>query len=280
MKIKTFLGFLFLFLSLVTAGLVFSQEKILDSQRAQQAIQIDGQADEWSQEALFFEKSSKVQCAFQNDEENLYVLLVFEDPKSLSSIHLTGITLSFNAEGKKKKTTGIHFIKKMLTPEEAIGELEKQGEILSEEQKQLIRSKAGVVVFAAEMVKEKDHPGPTETLVPGSSKPAFKTSEGRDRVVYEFRIPLARSEANPFGIGSAPGQILAVNFEWGGMTEEMRKAMQARARAELGGGIDRESGAGTVIVPGREGGGPPGSGSTAVPKKYSFWARVKLAGNE
>ena len=42
--------------------------------------------------------------------------------------------------------------------------------------------------------------------------------------------------------------------------------MQARARAELGGGIDRESGAGTVIVPSREGGGPPAAAPRLCPR--------------
>jgi len=75
-------------------------------------------------------------------------------------------------------------------------------------------------------------------------------------------------------------QLANINFEWGGMTEEMRKAMQARTRGELGRGISGESGAGTVIVPETESGGAPGGASMAVPKKYSFWVGVKLSQRE
>ncbi len=265
---------------LVATAPIFPQPKPLESRRAAQPAQIDGQDEEWSKDALYFEKSARVQLAFQNDQENLYVLLVFEEPKSLSSIEQTGITLSFNAEGKKKKEKGIHFFKKMLTPEETIAELEKEGQILTDEQKESIRAKAGALVFIAEPIKEKGQPEETEFGAPAGLRPAFKAMSEGQRVVYEFRIPLAPSELQTMGIGASPGQTIAVHFEWGGMTEEMRKAMQARARRELGGGIDRESGAGTVIVPGREGGGAPGSGAMPIPKKYSFWVAVKLAAME
>lgn len=267
----------FLLFCFVAIGPIFPQQKAVESKRIGQPAQIDGQDEEWSKDALFFEKSAKVQCAFQNDQENLYVLLIFEDPKSLSSIEQTGITLSFNAEGKKKKATGIHFFKKMLSPEEAIAELEKEGQILTEEQKQSIRGKAGAIVFAAEPIKEKEKPGEAESMVLAALRPAFKSMSDDHRVVYEFRIPLFQSELQPMGIGASPGQTIAVHFEWGGMTEEMRKAMQARTRRELGSGIDKEAGAGTVIVPGREAGGAPGSGAMPIPKKYSFWVAVKLA---
>ncbi len=278
MKIKTAL--VLVVLSLAVAVPVFPQEKILTSLWASQPAQIDGQDEEWNPDVLFLEKGSKVKCAFLNDQENLYVLLVFEEPKSLSTIDATGITLSFNTEGKKKKMSGIHFIKKMLTPEEVIAELEKEGQVLTEEQKQSIRSKAGAIVFAAEAVRDKGQPATEKEFIPGASRPVFKTSEGEKRVIYEFRIPLARSEGHPLGIGALPGQTIYINFEWGGMTEQMRKAMQARARGELGGDIGKSSGAGSVIVPGREAGGAPGGGPMPVPKKHSFWVPVKLAAKE
>ncbi|MDH7513842.1 MAG: hypothetical protein QHH14_12920 [Clostridiales bacterium] len=277
---KTKMIWSFVLFCFVATGPIFPQQKPLESRPATQPAQIDGQDEEWNKEALYFEKSARVLCAFQNDEENLYVLLVFEEPKSLSSIEATGITLSFNAEGKKKKESGIHFFKKILSPEETIAELEKEGQILTEEQKQSIRAKAGAIVFVAEPVKGKGQPEEAEFGAPAGLRPAFKTMSEGQRVVYEFRIPFAQSEHQPMGIGASPGQTIAVHFEWGGMTGEMRKAMQARARRELGGGIDKEGGAGTVIVPGREGGGAPGSGAMPIPKKYSFWVAVKLAATE
>jgi len=277
---RTKITFVLMLLMLAWTTPLFSQEKILESKWAAQPARIDGQGDEWSEDVLFFEKSAKVKCAFRNDEENLYVVLVFEDRKSLSSINATGITLSFNTEGKKKKTTGFHFIKKMLTPEEVIADLEKQGEVLSEEQRLRIRAKAGAIVYAAEMLKSKGQHPSGEIVVTSSLRAAFKTAETSDRVIYEFRVPLAKSETHALGIGAAPGQTVNINLEWGGMTEEMRKAMQARTRGELGRGISGESGAGTVIVPETESGGAPGGASMAVPKKYSFWVGVKLSQRE
>lgn len=275
---KMFLGFLSLWL--VTGSPGFPEEKILESQKLTQPVQIDGYMEEWSQAELYLEKNSKVRCAFQNDSENLYVLMIFEEPKSLSSINETGITLSFNTEGKKKKTTGVHFIQKMLAPEEAIAELEKQGEVLSEEQKRLIRTKAGAIVYLAESVQVKDQLASEATWPADILRPAFWSRQEDGKFVYEFRIPLARPEAHFPGLGASPGQTILINFEWGGLTEEMRKAMRARERTNLGRDIAGESGAGTVIVPGREGGGAPGGGPMPSPKKYSFWVGVKLASAE
>jgi hypothetical protein len=47
-------------------------------------------------------------------------------------------------------------------------------------------------------------------------------------------------ETFPWGIGAEPDQNVNIGFEWGGMTDEMRKAMNARARAELDQGLARE----------------------------------------
>jgi len=278
MRTRTIIGLIIVLA--FTASPAFSQGKILESKWTAHPPLIDGQADEWSEDVLFLEKSARVNCAFRNDAENLYVLLAFEDEKSLSSINATGITLSFNTEGKKKKTVGFHFIKKMVTPEELITSLEEQGEVLSEEQKQSLREKAGAIIFAAEMLGRKGEQAPEATHAPAASRPAFKTMPEGDRVIYEFRVPLAKSETHPLGIGTGPGQTVNINFEWGGMTEEMRKAMQARTRGEMGKGITGESGAGGVIIPGREGGGAPGGPAVRVPKKYSFWAAVKLSPGE
>lgn len=84
-----------------------------------------------------FEKSVSVDYAFCNDGRNLCVLFMFKDPKFLSSIDATGITIYANTSGKKDKDSGIRFLKKVLTAEELIAWMESQGSTLPEEKKEV-----------------------------------------------------------------------------------------------------------------------------------------------
>ena len=91
--LKTFLLF-FLILALSLTG--FSKSKKIASNWVVFPLTIDGSYDEWGDDALNFEKKVGVNYAFRNDAENLFILFIFKDPKYLSSISATGMTLWFN----------------------------------------------------------------------------------------------------------------------------------------------------------------------------------------
>lgn len=277
-RLVAYISLVILVLFLTTTG--FSKEEIIESKWTAQPPSIDGLDDDWSEDMLTSEKGVRVDFAVRNDAQNLYVLFVFKDPKSLSSINATGITLYFNTEGKKKKNNGVHFIKKQVTADQLIANLEKQGEILTEEQRKTIKAKPAIIMYDAEMAGKKGPEASETTPIPGTLRPAFRTTQKGNEVIYEFRVPLARPETFPWGIGAEPGQNVNIGFEWGGMTDEMRKAMNAMARAELDQGVARESSAGNVIVSDRDDSRAPGTPSRGVPKKYSFWVNVKLAQNQ
>lgn len=275
-KFIAYISLIILVLFPAAAG--FSKEKIIESKWTAQSPKIDGLNDDWIEDVLNSEKSVKVDYAVRNDAQYIYVLFVFKDPKSLSSIDATGITLYFNTEGKRHKDNGFHFIKKEVAADELITSLEKQGEVLTEEQIQAIKAKPAFIMYDAEMVEKKDKEAETPQA-PGALRPAFKTASKGNEVIYEFRVPLVRSETQPEGIGAEPGQSVTVGFEWGGMTDEIRKAINARTREQSGLGVSGESSAGSVIVAGGDARVPRGS-SLSVPKKHSFWVDVKLAQNQ
>jgi len=79
-----------------------------------------------------------------------------------------------------------------------------------------------------------------------------------EMVTYEFRIPLKKGEGQLVGIGTEPGKILKIGFEWGGLTEELKKEEMARLEGKS-----------TPLYSIRRGA-----------KKYLFWADVKLAQNQ
>jgi hypothetical protein len=251
----------------------FAREDLVQSKWAAQPLTIDGQDDDWSGVELTTEKKVKVDYAIRNDAENMYVLFIFNDPQYLSTINHTGITMYFNTEGKKKKDEGFHFIQKQVEPDELIAYLKRRGQVLTEQQIQSIKSKPGYVVFMAERLREDDEEieavSTTEALLPG-----FKISREDKNLIFEFRVPLVLSETSPEGIGAKPGESLKIGFEWGGMTKELAKKIQA------GVDISEESRAGEVIDSRRTTGGAPSSASRRMPKKYDFWCDVKLAQNQ
>lgn len=270
---------LFTHISLVIFMLVisltgFSKEKSIESKWAAQPPTIDGLDDDWGEVVLISEKKVEVDYAVRNDTQNMYVLFIFKDPKSLSTINITGITLYFNTEGKKGKDHSFHFIRKQVGPDELIAYMKKQGEVLTEEQIQTIEAKPTYIVFMAERVEKKGKEASVATQIPGTLRPAFRINIKGKEVIYEFRVPLAKSEVSPQGIGAEPGQQVKIGFEWGGMTEELLKRMGGRAGSDKN--IDSEDSVRRVGSRRDE----LTTRKPSMPKKYSFWVDVKLAQNQ
>ncbi len=75
------------------------------------------------------------------------------------------------------------------------------------------------------------------------------------------------------GVEIEPGKRVKVGFEWGGMTEEMKKeakrrsAALERTRSTSSDPTDNRAGAGSSVP----------MGVLSGPKKYSFWVDVQLA---
>jgi len=256
-----------------------AEEKILESKWTAVPVMIDGLDSEWQGEAMNAYEGGMVNYAFRNDGAHLYLLFVIKDPKFLSSIGATGLTVYLSPEGKKSKDHGIRFVRKPVPAEQLIASMEKTGEILTEQKKAEIRARKFYFVFQSEVI---DKTPDTKTSVGEGSpvEPPIYMAMTKDKVsVSECRIPLGGTPPEG-GIGIGPGKSLKIGFEWGGMTEEMKKARMAqRAAAET------QASAAATDMEGRltsdlesldmEQGGA--SGYSRSPKKYSFWVDVKLA---
>lgn len=267
MKIKAILGaaLLLVFVFLVP-GPAGAKDVVVLSAWASQPPKIDGASDDWAGTALSLWDKGDVDFGFSNDADNLYVILVFKNPKFLSTIERTGINLYFSAVGKKEKEYGILFRKKLVSAEEAITMIEKQ-KPLSEEQKAQLRTKPEYNIYHSEVVRKKA--GSSEIPPGETSRPAlFRYAPQQKMLVYEFEVPLNRVNELAAGVGARPGDGVTVGFEWGGPTEEqMKRAARMSGNANI---ANEEVSRGSV-----EGIARPGGPS--LPPKYSFWATVKLA---
>jgi len=247
-------------------------EEIVPSIWTATPLQIDGQIEDWTGAALTSEKGIGVNYAFRNDGRELYVLLIFKNPKSLSSIDMTGLTLYASTTGKKDKDWGVRFIRRAVTGVQLIEYMEKMGQPLTEEKKAEIQGKPQLVLFTATAVNKKGEEIFPSGPVQNFDLPGFRTGRQEDAVLYEFRVPLVSRDVHPTGIGAEPGRDVKIGFEWGGLTKEMKEAMKGQTRGTAtGADANRdEQTTGTYL------GTPPSTGPSG-PKKYSFWVDVKLA---
>ena len=261
------------------AGQGFAEEKILESKWTGLPMIIDGLDSEWQGEALNTDNEGMVNFALRNDGAHLYLLFIIKDPKFLSSIGATGLTVYLSPEGKKSKDHGLRFVRKAVPADQLIASMERSGEALTEEKKAEMRAKKFYLVFQSEVIDktpDKKAPG-TEGVA--AEPPIYKAMTRDNLLVYECRIPLGGSPREG-GIGIGPGKSLKMGFEWGGMTDEMKKARLAqRAAAESqasAAATDMESRLTSDLESiDMEPGGA--SRYSRSPKKYSFWVDVKLA---
>ncbi|MEE8605421.1 MAG: hypothetical protein V3S65_08600 [Candidatus Aminicenantaceae bacterium] len=262
---------------LIFASSGFSTDNIVQSIWTAQPPTIDGMDDDWGGDGMAFEKKVQVDYAVRNDAQSMYVLFVFKNPKYLSSINATGITLYYNTEGKKKKDHAYRFIKKKVTGEELLSYLKERGEVLTERQIQSIEPTNIYSVYMTERTGKKDKKISVAASIPAVLNPSFKTSKKGDAFIYEFRVPLLRSETSPRGMDVKPGHKIKIGFEWGGMTEKLMK--QLAAQPGRGGDDVSTEGRAQSMIDSRRGGatGAPASASRRMPKKHSFWIDINLA---
>lgn len=280
---------LLLIFMILTVSLVgISKKKIIDSSWTDSPLKIDGFDKDWAGGAFYFEKKFQVDYAFKNDAEYLYVLFKFKDLKYLSSIQTTGMTIWFNTEGKEKKHYGLKFTRKEVSADEFIALLEQKQEKISEEEKNELLSNASYFIADIKVISKK-RKAPSQVSENEDKKPTKYNVKVQDSVVvYEYIIPLDRKTDLAPGIGTEPGKIIKVGFEWGGITLEMRKAWiknrasGAKTEVSAPSKIQSESGrgAGASASPASP---TQGTGSLTTmriaSKKYSLWVDVRLALN-
>ena len=270
-----------LVLVLAIAFIALAKDKSVESIWAGSPLKIDGLAVDWESDPFHVEKKVKAEYAFRNDSDNLYVYFKFNDAKYLSSIEITGMTLWIDTEGKKAKDLGIKFTKKKISADEYISFLEKQQGDISDEQKKSLRASEFYFISEAEAVDKKGDPLKQNEGDEAIKGAAFNVSVQQDAVTYEFRVPLKNLVGAIAKSAAEPGEILGVGFEWGGLTDEMRKAYM---KGDASGGTGRMG----ISEGGRGGGGAQGVGFDGaspasltalrkMTKKYFFWTVVRMA---
>lgn len=275
-KKATFANVLFLCIFMTSIScLGFSEKKEILSIWPASPLIINGSDEEWGEESVCFEKKYKVNYAFQNDENYLYILFKFNDISYLSSIDNTGMIIWFDPEKEKKKDYGITFLKKKVPTETFLYLLEQQRGAIPEEDKEQLRKKPSHFIYYTQVINKKE----SSSEVVENKEPLhalFRSTSTREEVTHEFVIPFKSEGDFAASTGIKPGQVINVGFEWGGLTEEVKneRIKKIRERAERQDAPDarieqelrRERTLDTDF-------NKPSSNL----KKYAFWVKVRLA---
>jgi len=252
------------------------KDQIFESAWTGSPVQVDGAPADWPPESLSLWKDFNISFGFKHDAANLYLVAIFNDPKFISSLDQSGMYFWVNAEGKDKKTHGFHLYQKVVTADQLIAQMEAGGQILTEEKKAEVKKRPQYRLFACDVVDKKGKPVPH----PGTSAGTYRYARGKAGATFEAVVPIALLDDPAATAKIDPAKPFKFGFEWGGMTDEMKKARAAQIGDQ---GVQARAGESSLESQLHgEGGGEMGGGGGSLtamrrgPKQYSFWINLKL----
>jgi len=278
----SFLLLIIIFLSINSLG---KEEVTLASLWASVPAQIDGLSQDWQDVPLISQKYG-VNLGFKNDEKYLYILFVFTDPKYLSSVESTGMSIYFNPEAEKKKESGINFRRISLAADQFIAWMEEKQGPMTEEQKKAYRVHKSYLMFYCGILgkgfKQIMRADESEKILPA----AFRIGGQQKTFIYEFAVPLEKATQLASGVGARPGETLTIGFDWGGWSKEIKQAVASRMGDEASKARDQrasddhtgEGGGGQDARRMQMGDAPEMAAMRKMkPKQYDLWLNLKLA---
>jgi len=189
--------------------------------RGEMPIAIDGVNQEW-QGLLAPMKDTRVSIGFYNDDQYLYFCLTTGDRATRSQILRQGLIVWIDQRGGKKKNFGIEFpvgLPGMFVVDRA-GDT---GEARAVPARPLEANQDRLVILGP---GKNDRQDLAFDEAPGIQA---KIGESTGVLVYEMRVPLAKSDGQPYAIGARPNTVVGVGLE---TPEFNRSAM----RPPIGGG--------------------------------------------
>jgi hypothetical protein len=280
---------LFVFLGLilglsVTAGA--AKRARIDSHWPDREIAIDGDSGDWTGPLAPLDGKHPINAAVANDGQSLYLVLSTSDATVRRQIMRQGLTVWFDPSGGQKKHFGIKF-PVGFTPDaggrDGLGGRGRRGGPGG------FGRPRGAGEGDVPGVTEGSRDGPdqaepsTRLEVYGPAKDdahnftadaapgiAVKVGQVEGYVVYELKVPLARTSETPYAIEANPGSAIGLGLE----TQKFERPQRMGGFGGSGGGM---GGRGGGI--GRRGGGTGDrrNGAFEVPKPLKVWATIQLA---
>lgn len=238
-------------------------DKKYDSHWADNPVAVDGDNADWKKSSLTYFDDMQLVMGICNDDQNLYIIYKFNDIALARRIQMRGVTLWFDANGKKNRNFGIQYYGdpsvNLMNPEQA--GLSNLTDEQRAEFKTMPTDLLGMIIVNS---NNDQIPLPTSNM---NGISAIVTQ--KDGIfTYEFQVPLVNSEGRPYAINAKPGQKISFGLELGQPDVKEMKRMRSQM-----GGMDPAGGG--MQGRGRRGGGMM-PGMMNVQKK-ELWLSLNLA---
>ena len=257
-----FLRYSLLAAALGLTGCASLASYLIDSQKPEQQVIIDGQTDDWAGR-LYIVENERVSLGLVNDRDNLYLCLLAEDDFTRAQIMMQGLTVWFDPQGGKKKTLGI---KHPLGRPPGERRMPRPGD---NPEKPEFETPPEELAAELEIIRP-EHEEPQRMSIADAKGIELKAVPSSGLLVYELKIPLRLAEEHPIAVGAEPGKTIGLGFETGKLDP---LDMPRQGPGGMPGGRG-----GLPPVGGRPGGvgiGGFGRGPGRLPG-IRFWAEVKL----
>ena len=257
------------------AGVLATKRQQIDSHWRDRDVVIDGDNSEWAGPLRPVEENHPIIMAAMNDGQFLYVVLSTSDAAARRQILRQGLIVWFDPSGGDKKHFGVKFPVGVL-PEEASGRGgfrrgpaggRPPGDPGSGDpaQPDQLEPTNRLEVYGPQ--KDDAHSFVTD-MAPGI---AVKIGQVEGYLVYELKVPLARTADTPYAIEAKPGTLIGFGLETPKMERPAREG-----RGGMGGLGGRGGGmGGRGRGMGGRGGGDRSQFEQAKPLKS--WATIQLA---
>ncbi len=240
-------------------------------------ITIDGINQEW-EGSLEVIEDENLALNVMRDEQFLYLGVLFSGSDQQRQAMIQGLTVWFDTDGGKDEDFGIRFPKGLMDSgymQENAGEGRPDPEeMVRAAEEQLVEADYFMILGP-----KKEQQTPVEFMDAADVNVRATLEEGV--LFYELKIPLARTEAQPFGIGVREGKKLGIGFTTpkmesrrpqmsGGMSD--RGGMGGGMSGGMGGGMGGGRGGG---MGGGRGGRGGGMDRPEMPERLNLWIQVE-----
>jgi hypothetical protein len=260
------------------AGVFAAKRLQIESRWRDRNVVIDGDNSEWAGPLRPLDENHPIVMAATNDGQFLYVVLSSSDATVRRQILRQGLIVWFDPSGGDKKHFGVKFPVGLL-PEEAAGR--GRGRFRRDPDGGRPPNEPG-----SDDPAQSDQPEPTNRLeVYGPQKDdahsfvtdmapgiAVKIGQVEGYLVYEIKVPLARTADTPYAIEAKPGALIGFGLE----TPKMERPARERqgGRGGFGGRGGGMGGRGGDRMGGRDRGD---RNRLEQPKPLKSWATLQLA---
>lgn len=258
-----------------------SKKQRLDSHWRDREITVDGDNGEWPGPLLAVDEHQRLTAAAVNDGQFLYVVLSTSDAALRAQIMGQGLIVWFDPGGGDKKSFGVKFPVGM-----GDGDMPGRGRGFRRPD----AAAGGVQSDPSQRVAPLEPPNRLEIFgpekddahsfvadkVPGLS---VKVGQVEGALVYELKVPLARTDEYPYAVQAKSGALIGFGLETVKRerpSREGRGGMGGFGGGGGGGGMGGRGGMGRGGGMGGRGGGM-GRGDSEAPKPLKAWATIKLS---